>query len=218
MYFQAHQSRYCSGIPNPDEVTNVEAQLSRTPLQGMTAAELLSLLSVQHAAKMDIQKTSVLPPSSREKSPKGVSGSTKSESSDEFCCILCGYKETTVDKLKDHINIHFIGQVKKRKADNDVDTHTSDDSNHSAPNETNEDHIVKKIKKEDDLIDEHDINEVAKSNNFSSEVETDISNVKQEADNNSLTCSNCNIAFVNTTTYVAYVQYYCKNKKQDEHQ
>ena len=32
---------------------------------------------------------------------------------DGFCCILCGYKEQSVEKLKDHINMHFIGQVKK---------------------------------------------------------------------------------------------------------
>ena len=32
---------------------------------------------------------------------------------EDFCCILCGYKEQSVEKLKDHINMHFIGQVKK---------------------------------------------------------------------------------------------------------
>ena len=32
---------------------------------------------------------------------------------DGFCCILCGFKEQSVEKLKDHINMHFIGQVKK---------------------------------------------------------------------------------------------------------
>ena len=33
--------------------------------------------------------------------------------SDDYCCILCGYKESSVDRLKDHINMHFIGHVKK---------------------------------------------------------------------------------------------------------
>ena len=32
---------------------------------------------------------------------------------DDYCCILCGYKESSVERLKDHINMHFIGQVKK---------------------------------------------------------------------------------------------------------
>ena len=33
--------------------------------------------------------------------------------SDDYCCILCGYKESSVERLKDHINMHFIGHVKK---------------------------------------------------------------------------------------------------------
>lgn len=32
---------------------------------------------------------------------------------DDYCCILCGYKESSVERLKDHINMHFIGHVKK---------------------------------------------------------------------------------------------------------
>ena len=65
------------------------------------------------------------------------------------------------DRVKDHINMHFIRQVKKRKAENDIDSHTSDDSN-----EINKEHLGKKVKKEDDLVDEHNIIEEAKIDNL----------------------------------------------------
>jgi hypothetical protein len=34
--------------------------------------------------------------------------------SEDYCCILCGFKEQSVDRLKDHINLHFIGQMKRQ--------------------------------------------------------------------------------------------------------
>merc|ERR1719189_2753461 len=41
-------------------------------------------------------------------------GSSSNTNSDDYCCILCGYKEQSVERLKDHINLHFIGQVKRK--------------------------------------------------------------------------------------------------------
>jgi hypothetical protein len=32
--------------------------------------------------------------------------------SEDYCCILCGYKEQSVERLKDHISLHFISQMK----------------------------------------------------------------------------------------------------------
>jgi len=216
---KAHQSRYCSGIKSPEEGNNLEAllksQMSAMPIQGMSAADMISFLSAHQAVKSDDQKKAVLPQTSRGKSPKGFSDSTKSEPTDDFCCILCGFKESSVDKLKDHINMHFIGQVKKRKAENETDPHTSDDSNHSAPADAYEDHLAKKVKKEDDLVDKHEIHEGVRRHNISTGIETDKADVKQEAENNSMTCRNCDISFVNSTTYNAHVKYYCKNKKED---
>ena len=43
----------------------------------------------------------------------GSPGNPAAAAPDSFCCILCGFKEQSVEKLKDHINMHFIGQVKK---------------------------------------------------------------------------------------------------------
>jgi len=219
---KAHQSRYCSGIKNPEEGNNLEAllknPLSQMPIPGMSAADMISFLSAQQAVKSDEQKKTVLPQTSRGKSPKGFSDSTtKSEPTDDFCCILCGFKESSVDKLKDHINMHFIGQVKKRKAENETDSHTSDDSNHSAPADAYEDHLAKKVKKEDDSGDKQEIHEgVRRQQNIIAGIDTENADVKQDAENNSLTCRNCDISFVNSTTYSAHVKYYCKKKPEDE--
>merc|ERR1719427_987511 len=90
-----------------------------------------------------------MPQTSRENRLKGVSDSIRGDSSDDFCCILCGYKESSVDKLKDHINMHFIGQVKKRKSENEgiAAEETADKENKQEP-------VVKKIKVEGKLVDE----------------------------------------------------------------
>ena len=42
-----------------------------------------------------------------------TTGTDNVGSNDDYCCILCGYKESSVERLKDHINMHFIGHVKK---------------------------------------------------------------------------------------------------------
>ena len=44
---------------------------------------------------------------------RGSPSNSAAAAPDGFCCILCGFKEQSVEKLKDHINMHFIGQVKK---------------------------------------------------------------------------------------------------------
>ena len=73
-----------------------------------------------------------------------------------------------------------------------------------------------KVKKEDDLVDKRDIHEGVRRHNISSSIETEKPDVKQEAENNTMTCKNCEISFVNSTTYAAHVKYYCKKKKDDE--
>ena len=44
-------------------------------------------------------------------SPRGLAADNSGGGGEDFCCILCGLKEASVDKLKDHINMHFIGKV-----------------------------------------------------------------------------------------------------------
>jgi len=39
--------------------------------------------------------------------------SSNGSASSDYCCILCGLKEQSVERLKDHINLHFISQMKR---------------------------------------------------------------------------------------------------------
>ena len=186
-------------------------------MQGLSAADMITFLSAQHmaAVKNIEEKKSPSPPAShhqRGKSPKtfteslGASassaGSSKSENTNEdFCCILCGFKESSVEKLKDHINMHFIGQVKKRKADNEPEKGQENEESQSSSQSSGDsppDHQNKRAKK-----DEEDI-----------AVDSDpVVDIKQEKEKDGgLKCPNCDTSFFNVTTFRAHVSYYCKNR------
>jgi hypothetical protein len=98
---------------------------------GLSPSDMVALLAARQAAESEAAAAAVVkseaglspppPPASGHKSlssssaaaatsPRGLSGALSAESQGEdFCCILCGLKEASVDKLKDHINMHFIG-------------------------------------------------------------------------------------------------------------
>ena len=250
---KAHQSRYCSGIKNPEENSpgvspvnpNLEALLKSQmqqqaqaagglPMQGLSAADMISFLSAQHLAavkNMEEKKTSQSPPTSttpvRGKSPKlsseisvpQAADGSKPENKEDFCLVLCGFKESAVDlnKLKEQFNMQFIGQVnKKRKSDSDPDgaANETDDANHSSDPlaETVEEPINKRVKKEDDVGD------VSISVKKPTEVDPRV-DIKQEAEKEaSMKCSNCNISFVNATTFRAHVNFYCKKRDSEQHE
>jgi len=206
---QAHQSRYCAGIKNPEEAPVVgpsleallKSGLAQMPMAGMSAADMMSFLSAQQALKAEAGAAEPERPAAR--SPSRVVEASTGENGEDFCCILCGYKESSVDKLKDHINMHFIGQVKKRKSENEgiAAEETADKENKQEP-------VVKKIKVEGKLVDE----------GAPGEKESEGRDPLATSDSPpapSLTCSNCNISFVNPSTYSAHVQFYCKKKKEN---
>merc|ERR1711963_338703 len=101
---------------------------------------MMSFLSAQQALKAEAKEGRLVEENTEARSPKGEG--------EDFCCILCGFKESSVDKLKDHINMHFIGHVKKRKAENESNTSAGEtDSNHTAGTDNSTDqHQVKKVK------------------------------------------------------------------------
>ena len=149
---------------------------------------------------------------SRGKSPKAIPDSAGSplgnkpennESDKDFCLVLCGFKESAVDlnKLKEQFNMQFIGQVKKRKSDGENDDTEVDDPSHV--NETTEEPINKKVKKEDVSPDDFPVKINTLLDNGESQLEA-----KQE----SMKCANCNISFVNAATFKAHVNFYCKKR------
>ena len=208
---QAHQSRYCAGIKTPEDgaaaaagqpslETLLKAGLGQLPMQGMSAADMMSFLSAQQALKAEAASESERPgarsparPGAR--SPGRVPDTAIAEAGEDFCCILCGYKESSVDKLKDHINMHFIGQVKKRKSENEG--LSADDVKEAE---------VKKIKIEmaGGL---ESVNEGVEK-----EAGGDRDPLASSPSSPGLTCPSCSISFVNPATYSAHVQFYCKKK------
>ena len=123
-----------------------------------------------------------------------------------------------LNKLKEQFNMQFIGQVnKKRKSDSDPDgaANETDDVNHSSDPlaETVEEPINKRVKKEDDVGDVLSIS-VKKPTEVDPRVD-----IKQEAEKEaSMKCSNCNISFVNATTFRAHVNFYCKKRDSEQHE
>ena len=194
-------------------------------MQGLSAADMITFLSAQHmaAVKNIEEKKSPSPPAlqQRGKSPKtfteslGASASSASSSKSEnvnedFCCILCGFKESSVEKLKDHINMHFIGQVKKRKADNEPEkcpeNEESPSSSQTNSGESPSDHQSKRAKKDDE---DGGLNIASDSDS--------IVDIKQEKEKDGgLKCSNCDTSFFNVATFRAHVSYYCKNRDNEQ--
>ena len=222
---KAHQSRYCSGIkgseeaqPAPGLEALLKTQMSGSgglgtalPMQGISAADMITFLSAQHmASKNTEEKKSPSPPSqaSRGKSPKtfteslGASSSSSKTENEDFCCILCGFKESSVEKLKDHINMHFIGQVKKRKAEGEGEQGQDQEESQSSPqsSELAQDHQSKRVKK--------DVEESGSDT---------IVDIKQEKEKEGgMKCSNCDTSFYNLTTFRAHVNYYCKKRDTEQ--
>ena len=162
----------------------------------MSAADMMSFLSAQQALKAEA-KEGRLVEESEARSPKSEG--------EDFCCILCGFKESSVDKLKDHINMHFIGQVKKRKSENEGSLQGEE----MADKENRQEVLVKRIKVEGKQQEEE-----------KGEVNSDPLTGKDslapsvKEPQTALTCGNCNISFVNPSTYSAHVQFYCKKKTE----
>ncbi len=140
---QAHQARYCAGLRKNEEMNAFEALLKRSQQQqppplslpqqpsplAMSAAEMMSFLnakSLEQQAKAAAAAAAAVaaasaagggndisPAGKDKKSPSPSAGVAQQPGGEDFCCILCGYKDQSVERLKDHINMHFIGQVKK---------------------------------------------------------------------------------------------------------
>ena len=269
---KAHQSRYCSGIKSTEDTAAAAAvgaappqmspsleallksQLSGSgpaapPLAGLSAADMITLLSAQHmaasaasasAATADT-KAAASPPSSsaapppppaltRGKSPKlstdptpapatAVSpgtgaGPSKPETKEDFCLVLCGFKESAVDlnKLKEQFNMQFIGQVKKRKSEGEADGEVDEDGAPAAEDDIAEEPVIKRVKKEDGGSES-----VARM--ISTPEDSDsLVNPRQESEGkeHGMKCSNCNISFVNATTFRAHVNFYCKKRNVEQ--
>ena len=189
----------------------------------LSAADMITLLSAQHMAavknmeNLEKKTGAAVSPSSppslvpvpRGKSPKTTSESAATSSSsssdtpgtkpDDFCLVLCGFKESNVDlnKLKEQFNMQFIGQVNnKRKSE------SGDAQEHIEANDASEDASdPKRVKLETAAGDP---------------VEEKKKECCQEPEKEGMKCSSCNISFVNASTFRAHVNFYCKKRDPEQ--
>jgi hypothetical protein len=140
-----------------------------------------------------------------------------------YCCILCGYKEQSVERLKDHINLHFIGQV-KRKHESDTES-----SNGGGPNDINSpselsssqtgEPSVKKMKvKIEQLEGQPQVSDLLSPSTVKSAPHSPNNNTADSDENNptapppggQLKCNSCEIGFSHLSNFVAHKKYYCR--------
>ena len=99
--------------------------------------------------------------------------------------------------------MHFIGQVKKRKAESEVEHGGQDqEESQSSPQSSAEaqDQHSKRVKKDE---------EEAGSDS--------IVDIKQEKEKDGgMKCANCDTSFFNLTTFRAHVSYYCKKRDTEQ--
>ena len=97
-----------------------------------------------------------------------------------------------MERLKDHINLHFIGQV-KRKHDTSEATSETKNGKENEPS-------VKKVKVKDE-----DIHETASPTSPTESITDESGQLK---------CNSCDIGFSHLSNFVAHKKYYCRGLLQ----
>jgi len=245
---QAHQARYCAGIRKAEEATAMEALMKRSGggqmMPGPSAADMISFLSARQVMENQGTQETTTDKSPRTQEAPASSASSGSSPSEDFCCILCGYKESSVDRLKDHINMHFIGQIKKRKAGSDLGISASGPAQQRgeapSPSLSPRDDIVepevKKIKRESETEEnsppaptqQKPITPKVNGSNHKAETSVQSSTDTDAGDGSPrspgegdqhvlpVKCNNCDISFMHISTFIAHQKYYCRNAVKQE--
>ena len=204
---QAHQARYCAGLRKASEdafeaLLLKQKQHHQIQQQQKVAAvpmlEMMSLLNAKSTMEHGDKLGSLMMSSMAAAAMAAANANTplqslsngSSNASEDYCCILCGYKEQSVERLKDHINLHFIGQVKRK--------HEEVGESESKPNSAKK----AKVKEEQ--------REAKSSEDVS--VRSPVSGTGHEEDQQ-LKCNSCDIGFSHLSNFVAHKKYYCRDIK-----
>ncbi len=233
---QAHQARYCAGLRKASEdafeammlkqkqqqQAAAAAVLAQTQQQKTPSIPMLEMMSLLNNAKsnnlLSDDKLSSLMMSSmaaamqaaavnNNNSQHQANGNTSpGQASEDYYCFLCGYKEESVERLKDHINLHFIGKVKRKISSCSQETGSSQEKLASG------EEIVKKIKLESSHNPEGDPLPVAAAEIKSAPASPKTSSTSNEDLNSSgqLKCTSCDIGFSHLSNFVAHKKYYCR--------
>ena len=151
--------------------------------------------------------------------------STNGHNTDDFCCILCGYKEQSVERLKDHINLHFISQMKRpmpsksspSPSKSGSESNESPSSSESGHNDDSggEPPRPKRIKTEPATSSprhEGSTNEQRSIRNESgaSKESLQLASSSLSHSDSGLRCQSCDIGFSHLSNLLAHKKFYCR--------
>ena len=167
------------------------------------------MMSSMAAAAMQAAAASTSQNTSQSTSQNGgnSNGGSNTAASDDYCCILCGYKEQSVERLKDHINLHFIGQVKRKNESEQSENGTA----------KTDEPAVKRIKvKEESAVEHSSANKSAPTSPQQGDEENTVpsSSTSPSSSGGQLKCNSCDIGFSHLSNYVAHKKYYCRGMPQ----
>ena len=141
-------------------------------------------------------------------------GNSNGQNGDDYCCILCGYKEQSVDRLKDHINLHFIGQVKRKheeasKENNGAESNAKKmkikEENNETSSSTTSEPLPQLLQ-----ISKHSRPGSPQQPLGSPQSSVDEPSSTVAPPTGQLKCNSCDIGFSHLSNFVAHKKYYCR--------
>ena len=188
---QAHQARYCAGLRKLNQEAAAAAAVAAAAGESTTGggnpfeAMLKKLLQQQQQQQQVLPAATVAEAFLSQKSPaesanNNKDGVTSPSSKEDYCCKLCGLKESSKERIKDHINMHFIGHIKRKSSE----TVTGEDDEAKKPRL-----LLSPGPKSPTKDDE------AKENKLTTDV---------------MKCMSCDIGFSQLSNFLAHKKYYCR--------
>ena len=106
-----------------------------------------------------------------------------------------------MDRLKDHINLHFIGQVKRKHEESE----TEDNKN---GNKSTDESAPKRLKSESESSSSIEASKSPKPK--ISQSPTSPKDAEIDEEQRQLKCNSCEIGFTHLSNFVAHKKYYCR--------
>jgi hypothetical protein len=188
-----------------------QEKLSSLMMSSMAAA--MAAQQANTAAAATVATPSATPPSA-------AATPSASNGGEDYCCILCGYKEASVERLKDHINLHFIGQV-KRKHQEIESTDQSSKVTTSPKNGTTDPPSAKRVKSTEtegpiSTISLAETAETGSSEPNSSSISSGTAVGEINQSTAALKCNGCDIGFSHLSNFMAHKKFYCRGLLQQQ--
>lgn len=246
---KAHQSRYCSGIKGPDEASaaspapvnpNLEALIKShlaagaagpgLPLQGLSAADMITLLSAQHmaAAKNMEQEAAAVnkknassPPSLVQAPIRGKSPKLSLETAPALAASSsqsASLEQGKTDKEKEDFCLVLCGfkesavDLNKLKEQFNMQFIGQVNNKRKSGSDGGEDGDDTNPHLKEDAAKKIKIVETESDPRHALDIKKESDDATKEA----MKCPNCSISFANVATFQAHVNFYCKKRANEQ--